>query len=445
MKSSCELRCPKDLCLLVTLFLLTAGSVAVHTAEGEYPVLTEGHVLRQGPFIGHVEPTRAFIWGRAHQAGNYSLEVFEAAKKIRTVKKSAVDTSDYCLVWELDGLTPGQTYRYSVSGGEGEQAVVSGSLRTARRPTADGAVRLFFGSCADEKQGVNQLWNQARREAIDVVVLLGDSPYIDSTELLVQRQRYAAFASVPGMAALLRSTSWYGTWDDHDFGANDIDGRLEGKDRARRAFIEYHANPSYGDGQHGVYTRFRRGAVEVFLLDTRYFAATEPSPFGKHKASLLGASQWEWLLEGLKQSTAPVKVLACGMIWNAATRPGKPDHWGAYPHELEALFKYIGEEDIGGVVLVGGDIHRSRVLRHATEELAGYNIYELISSPMHESIIETANAPHPGLVKDMGVPNSFMLLEAAQIEGRVSSLEVRFLDKSGDEHYRIDLTESMHR
>ena len=81
------------------------------------------------------------------------------------------------------------------------------------------------------------------------MVLLGDTPYIDTTELDKQRARYAAFASVEPMAQLLRSTPWYGIWDDHDFGANDIDGRLLGKERSRRAFIEYHANPSYGDGK----------------------------------------------------------------------------------------------------------------------------------------------------------------------------------------------------
>jgi alkaline phosphatase D len=127
------------------------------------------------------------------------------------------------------------------------------------------------------------------------------------------------------------------------------------------------------------------------------------------------------------------------MIWNEATRPGKTDHWGSYPHERRALFEFLSEKNIRGVILVGGDVHRSRVLRHDTKDLAGYDIYELITSPMHGSIIETANAPHPGLIKDMGSPNTFMLLEVEQSANLVKSLQARFLNSSGEELFRIGL------
>ena len=62
------------------------------------------------------------------------------------------------------------------------------------------------------------------------------------------------------------------------------------------------------------------------------------------------------------------------MIWNGAVRPNKPDHWEAYAHERDALFRFLGENDIEGVVLVGGDIHRTRVVRHATEASVGTGI-----------------------------------------------------------------------
>ncbi len=395
--------------------------------------------LLQGPFIGHVEPNRVFIWARAPAVGNYTLDVRVDPVTVRSFQESASADRDLCLVWTVDGLSPNHDYTYLIKDTGGKTLSENYRFRTAPKPTDDGATRLFFGSCAREDLGVDQLWQQAAREEIDIVVLLGDTPYIDTTELDKQRARYAAFASVEPMAKLLRSTPWYGIWDDHDFGANDIDGRLLGKERSRRAFIEYHANPSYGDGKNGIYTRFRYGPVEVFLLDTRYFAATEPSPFLRHRASLLGRVQWDWLRRGLESSTAPVKVLACGMIWNEATRPGKPDHWGSYPHERRALFEFIGEKKVSGVILVGGDIHRSRVLRHDTQDLAGYDIYELISSPMHGGVIEAANAPHPALIKDMGVPNMFMLLEVERRAGVVTRLQARFLSSSGEEHYRIDL------
>src|SRR5439155_21488655 len=131
---------------------------------------------------------------------------------------------------------------------------------------------------------------------------------------------------------------------------------------SRRAFLEYHVNPSAGEGEQGIYTRFRLGAADVFLLDTRWFSGTEKSFADPEKTTLLGAKQWEWLQRGLQDSSAPFKLLVCGMIWNEAVRPGKPDYWMKYPWERAALFHFLAEKKIAGVVLVGGDIHRSRAL-----------------------------------------------------------------------------------
>ena len=399
------------------------------------------HTTRElvcGPFIGHVEATRVRVWARFATPGIYQLSV---AGNPRPVRATACTDHDLCVVWDLEGLRADQKYSYTISSETGVVLARGADyhFRTAKQDVADVDLRLFFGSCALEDEGTAAVWQQAAHQRVDVVVLLGDTPYIDSAELDIQRRRYAQFASVAQMAKLFRSTPWYGTWDDHDFGLGDGDGRLVGKRRSRQAFMEYHANPSYGEDGRGIYTSFRRGPVEVFLLDTRYFAATEPSPFVLHHASLLGRAQWDWLRAGLKQSTAPVKVLACGMIWNAATRPNKLDQWGSYAHEREALFRFIGEQQIDGVVLVGGDIHRSRVLRHDTKAWAGYDIYELISSPLHGHVIASANAPHPRLLKDMGTPHAFMLIEVEQRDGNVTQLQARFLDAAGRQHYRISL------
>ena len=269
-------------------------------------------------------------------------------------------------------------------------------------------------------------------------VLLGDTPYIDSMELDVQRTRYAEFAAVPDFASLLRNRPLYATWDDHDFGANDSDGQLAGKDDARRAFIEYHANPSYGEGDQGVYTKFRQGGVEVFLLDTRYFAGTEPSPVAAGQPTLLGTRQWEWLRRELRASTAPFKLLASGMIWNGAVRPGKPDHWGSYPGEREALFRFIGQERIPVVVLAGGDVHRTRVLRYDTTDLAGYPLTELITSPIHAGVIDAANAPHPALVHDSGEPHAFLLM-TVDTTVTPATLVAQFQNAEGRELYSLTL------
>lgn len=405
------------------------------------PLAAQQPTLLQGPLIGHTTPRSALVWARADRDGALELVAKGPDGSEHRASATADTQRDRCVVFSLAGLQPGQRYRYRVTDDAG-RTLVSGekfTFRTAPAADADGATRIMFGSCAREDRGTAGTWRSVAEQQPDCVVLLGDTPYIDRTTLAHQRRRYAEFAAFAPMAELLRTTPWYGTWDDHDFGRNDVDGRLRGKADSRRAFVEYHALPGYGDGARGIYTKFRRGPVEVFLLDTRTFAATEPSPFLAHHASLLGSAQWQWLRQGLAESTAPVKVLACGMIWNGATRPGKLDHWGSYPHERDALFRFLGKREIAGVVLVGGDIHRSRVVRHAAEPLAGYDIIELITSPMHGSVIKSANAPHPGLVRDMGEPHSFLLLDVAQKGGARRSARARFLNADGDELFAIDV------
>ena len=47
-----------------------------------------------------------------------------------------------------------------------------------------------------------------------------------------------------------------------------------------------------GDGAGGLYTSFRSGPVEVFIVDTRWFAKTEPAPERADLPSLLGEAQF---------------------------------------------------------------------------------------------------------------------------------------------------------
>ncbi|MBP85894.1 MAG: hypothetical protein CMJ64_04120 [Planctomycetaceae bacterium] len=396
--------------------------------------------ITHGPFVGHITSTSVMVWARCSKPGKYHLSArSDGGGEVQTEAQSSAE-HDGCVVWRLESLRPATRYQYTIES-EGENPVEGDDYYFTSAPTQGLAtVRLGFASCAREDEGSAAAWRQMRVADPHAVVLLGDTPYIDSTDLAVQRGRHGEFVAAAGFKELVRNRSLYATWDDHDFGSNDTDGNLKGKENSRRAFIEYRANPSYGDGKVGIYTKFRRGGVEVFLLDTRFFAATQPSPFDKDRPTLLGAEQWKWLRRELKASTAPFKVLACGMIWNGAVRPGKKDHWGTYPHERDALFEFIGNEKITGVVLVGGDIHRTRVLRYETTKQAGYDIPELITSPTHDGVINNANVPHPALVHDSGEPNTFLLM-TVDTNNDPATLSAKFLNKDGRPFFETKFTE----
>ncbi len=91
-----------------------------------------------------------------------------------------------------------------------------------RTPTI---IRMALGPCAMEDPGSAGVWRAIQALDPHVVLLLGDTPYIDCSQLDFQRARYQDFAAVPDFAALLRTRPLYATWDDHDFGIDDTDGR----------------------------------------------------------------------------------------------------------------------------------------------------------------------------------------------------------------------------
>lgn len=365
-----------------------------------------------GPMVGHVSTTTASVWYRPANEGTYTIQVINGAgKTVATASASSEEKNDRTLTWRLEGLDPNQRYRYALLEPGAKKPIDLGDschFTTAPPDHSKSKVVLAIGSCA--KMQALPLWKQMGDHGAEGLVLLGDTPYIDSTSLSVQRRKHREFLSVPGLAALVRNTPVWATWDDHDFGKNDSDGRLKGKENARRAFLEYRANDSYGHDKEGIYTSFRRGPVEVILLDTRWFARTEPSPVEPGKPTLLGKHQWEWLRKTLKESTAPFKIVACGMIWDDK-KNRESDDWGTYVHERKALFDFIGKEKISGVLLIGGDIHCSRLLRYKTEAQVGYPIYQCIVSPIHNSTISSLNVAHPDLIHGEPIPHVWLRVE----------------------------------
>lgn len=303
-------------------------------------------------------------------------------------------------------------------------------------------VRLAFGSCANDKIFPDlPIFTRVQQEAPDALFLIGDTPYIDSTDPKIQDARYAEFFRRPSLAELLKTTPVYGVWDDHDFGKDNTDGTLAGREHSRAAFIKWHpANPSFGEDEEGVYTKVRVGPVEVFLLDARWFANTEPSFADPDKPTLLGRRQWEWLRRELPASEAPFKVLVTGLLWADSCRANKPDCWAQYRHERDAIMRFIGERRISGVLIMSGDIHRSRAFRHPADAWhAPYDIFEIVSSPLANTVHASANVPDPHLLFDAGVMHACVIVDA-DASATPPFFTARWIDHEGNELYRLRVT-----
>ena len=408
--------------------------------------------ITHGPMLGELDGTGMQVWVRldGEPGEHVALEVLDA-KGTTIEQRLAASVAELrtprTLVWSVRELEPGIKHRYRITG------VMGGASRDA--DGFDGTISMLaeraatatlaIGSCADEKDGTQKLLRTIAALHPDAVAFIGDTPYIDTTDLARQRKRYGEFLGQPGMAEWLSSTPLAAVWDDHDFGLNDTDGRLRGKERSLQAFREWHANASFGTGTEGVHHRFRIGPMEVFMLDTRWFARTARCAPAEAADSvmdgaadaataggwtLLGREQWTWLREGLAASTAPIKVIVSSMVFNSSVRPLKTDYWGMYPEEYARLMRLLRDVP-SGVVLVSGDVHTSRLLLHPTAASAGRDLWEIVSSPMHAGVHDSSLWSRSDWVKEHFPHPNMMALLTARLEAGAAALSVRFVDKDG--------------
>ncbi len=353
-----------------------------------------------GPVLGTVESTTAHILYRpGAEPASLKLSVLSpAGQAVKTVTARGTADNDFVAKFAIVDLQPSTEYRYQIDSLDSGETLIEAnpqhSFTTANPKRSGHSVTVGFVSCVDIEP--NGMWKDMQQLGVDALCLMGDTPYIDKTDLAFVRGRHRSFLQLPDLAALARHISVVGTWDDHDFGLNNGNGRnlMQGKPHTRQAFVEYRAHNQYGTGTEGVYHKMDLGMIEVFLLDPRYFSQTEPSPVDPDQPTCFGEQQWAWLLENLRASKAPFKVLAMGAIWEDK-KNSETDDMFTYWYERDALLDVVKREQISGVVLLGGDIHVARHLVHP--QRVGYDLHDFVISPGHTRVITQLDVYHPSL------------------------------------------------
>ena len=341
--------------------------------------------LMEGPMVGAVTPGSISFWGRA--SGEFDVVVeystdpaFAATRQSAPVRATAA--SDFTVRVAVEGLEPGTRYHYRmlVDGIADRYRLTPFATHTA--PAGMAPFRLAFGSCARHQLDAEQpVFRAIAAAEPDVFFWLGDNIYADSASEWVFAEDYRRQRSVASTLPLMRSVPQLAIWDDHDFGLNNSDRTSPVREASLAAFRDYWANPSYGlpDGP-GIYFQYAYGGVDFFMLDGRYHRAPNTDPDGPEK-SFLGKRQGEWLRDSLLASRAPFKVLACGSGWSSEDGP-TGDTWGAFLAERNALFDFIRDNGIEGVFLISGDTHYGEVNAIPWSERGGYDLYDLVSSPL---------------------------------------------------------------
>jgi alkaline phosphatase D len=352
--------------------------------------------LMQGPMVGAPGPNSARIWCRASGENTLRLEVSSDRTMQNSMKGPEVTASaahDYCVVLTIDGLQPDTPYHYRVlvdgKIGKYQRDCQPFTFKTA--PKGPARFRVSFGSCARyQYDRVQPIWCVLDEYDPDLFFWLGDNIYGDSPNPQILAEEYRRNRDVANLQPILHRIPHLAVWDDHDYGLNNHDASHPWKAAALAVFKDYWPNPSYGLPETpGVFFKYAYGGVDFFFLDNRYNRSPNEMADGPEKLHL-GKAQRQWLLEGLSTSTALFKVLVIGGGWNSGRGP-TGDSWSAFNHARQSLFREIFERKIEGVLLFSGDTHFGELNRIPGKLYGGYDLYELVSSPLAQE--PDADAP----------------------------------------------------
>lgn len=376
-----------------TTHMSFAARVAILLAIAVSPLAAQSRSgsprLLQGPMVGAVTPTSARLWVRVSHPCRVHVEFARRSEPDAVRMSAPVDTSatdDYTAHLTLAELEAGTEYLYVIridGGHDPYQSTAPASFRTA--PAGPARFAVAFGSCARVAEEAEQpIWHAVRERRPDLFLWLGDNIYGDALDPQILAEEYRRQRGVAALQPLLKTTPQLATWDDHDFALNNGDRRNPVKAEALAVFARYWANPAYGQPEApGTYFRYAYGGVDFFFLDVRTYRHPNAAPDVAGK-SMLGSAQIAWLRASLQGSTAPFKVLVSGSGWTSAKGPGG-DSWAAFLHERDALFDFVRYAQITGVVLLSGDTHVSELNAVPWSARGGYDLYDLVSSPLAQN------------------------------------------------------------
>lgn len=381
--------------------------------------------ITHGPVVGGVTPTTARMYVRTHQQIAFTLELSTdtAFTSPLTFTDSTRAERDSSIITELSGLDPYTTYYYRLTF-NGTVDSLQGSFKTFPNEGEPGEYTWAVLSC--QEYGTYNAFVALKERAPELVLHTGDWTYPDyqlpndhrvDWSLLQEsyRKRYAE----PKMPPVIRSSVFDYVVDNHDgIGARDntpsVFSTLGDSGQVRnyvineptppaafanmmKAYTEFF--PGYQnsiDTTKGMYHSYRYGNAEIFFVDVRNCGTGHDSTFVydslRQKWSfeptpgqtLLGEEQFQWLKNGLQQSTADWKFIVSGVMFNKKFRRviklatflqntqltfsgvtgsgftlahAIASNWCGYPEDQDGLLNFIDSAGIKDVIVLSGHVH----------------------------------------------------------------------------------------
>ncbi len=309
---------------------------------------------------------------------------------------TAVPESAHSVHVELAGLRPDADYYYRFRAGG--HVSPSGRTRTAPDGGSLTPMTMCVASCSNYQQGWFTAYRRLADEQPDLVVHLGDYQYEyaasatgvrahvgpETVTLANYRQRYAQYKTDADLQAAHAAAPWLAVFDDHEVADNWAGEVPEKPDpafptRCAAALQAYYENMPLRRSAvpHGNRMRLYRrmqwgGLATVHMLDTRQYRTDQPcaDELGtecvdrlRPAATLTGAVQERWLLNGFQQSRSRWDILGQQVFFSQLDlTPGprrgfNPDAWDGYTANRDRIVAGIEHSPVRNAVVLTGDIH----------------------------------------------------------------------------------------
>jgi alkaline phosphatase D len=279
--------------------------------------------------------------------------------------------------------------------------------RTRTFPRSQAAVdrlRFAIASCQHFEAGLYTAYQHMAEEDLDLVLHLGDYIYENAGrdafvrrhvggELMTiddYRNRYAQYRSDAALRTAHASFPFLVVWDDHDVDNNYAGFHQEAgapieefavrRAAGYKAFYE-HMPLRRSSIPRGallqLYRPFTYGTLaSIAMLDTRQYRTDQPCGDGTKapcegtydaEATMFGAEQERWLMDGLSESGARWNVLANQVPMSRLDNdPGDAerysmDRWDGYVAARRRLTGFLHERRPANPIVLTGDVHSNWV------------------------------------------------------------------------------------
>jgi alkaline phosphatase D len=266
----------------------------------------------------------------------------------------------------------------------------------------DTITRIAFGSCGHQDKPLT-IFQTVVEHQPDLFIFLGDNIYGDTDKMCQLKKKYRKLAKNKNFKKLRETTPIIATWDDHDYGFDDIGKYYTKKERSKKVFLKFFKEPKDSERRdhEGIYTSYEYHVegktLQIILLDCRTFRndllpydgslkgnpsykySLDYSPYKNNDSTMLGEQQWKWL-EGELKKPADIRII--GSSTQFATEYNGYETWANFPYQQQQMFDVINRMNAKGVFFISGDVHYSELSK--MEATGSYPIYDLTCSGLTE-------------------------------------------------------------